>query len=467
MELTVEGKTDLIVPLVRHVVSTRYEDLPSDVVEITKQHVLDQLATTVGGSGAPGCVELLELLREWGGREESTIPVHGFKVPAPSAARAIATMGHALDYDDCDDRNGMHGGVAPISAGLAIAERKGGVRGKEFLAAVAVGIDVSLRLALSQTPVRPIDINDGWFNTQLYGYIGAPVTAGRILGLGEEEMIHAIGIAYQEATGTNQTVWDGALTKRMGPGFAARAGVEAPLLAQRGVTGTRHTLEGTAGLFHMFGEYDPAVLMADLGTRFLGSEVSFKPWPSCRQNHPFDEAALALTRENGFKAEDIAEVIAYHGEAACANARPIELRRRPPNIVFAQFSIPWNIAVALVYGELRIQNFSPEGIKDPAVLEITERISCQLDDSLTRRTPIQPAVVEVLTKDGRRLSKRVEHAYGHPEKRMGWEAFGDKFRDCAAWAARPLSSDKVETVIETVKGLEQLDDVAGLLRLLS
>lgn len=465
----VEPKVDTAITFAKHTVNTMYEDLPAEAVEVTKRHILDQLATTIGGSTQPGCVELVELIKEWGGKEESTILAYGCKVPALNAAQANATMGHALDYDDCDDRTGEHAGDAVISAGLAMAERKGRVSGKEFLTAVAVGTDISYRLARTHKPKKVDVYTDGWMNSQLYGYIGAPATAGKILGLNEEQMINAFGIAYQEAGGNVQCVIDGALTKRMGPSFAARAGIFSTLLAQKGIRGVQNTLEGPAGMFntYLFGNYDPEVLTADLGKKFMGVEAGFKPYPSCRMNHPFNDATLALVKEHSIKPEDVAEVTLITGKTGCGNCEPIEIKRTPRTIVDAQFSIPWNVAVALVYGKVLIKDFTPEAIKDTTVLQMTQKISCRLDESLTRRSAIEPGIVEIKTKDMRILSKRVDCAYGNPQNPMGWEAFADKLRDCASWMAKPIPRENLGKVVEMAKRLEELDDVSSIIQLLS
>ena len=462
------AKEDTAITFAKHAVKAEYADITADAVEVTKKHILDQLATTVGGSTRPGAKEMVELFKEWGGKPEATVLAWGYKVPAHHAAQANSTMSHALDYDDCDDRNGEHAGAAVISAALAAAELRGKVSGKDLIAAVATGLDISYRLALCHKPRTEIP-HDGSWPSQLFGYIAAPATVGKLLGLNEEQMINAIGIAYQEAGGSIQCVYDGALTKRMGPGFAARAGIFASLLAQKGVRGAQETLEGPSGMFNVYlgKNIDPSGLTVDLGKRFLGVETGFKPYPCCRLNHPFNDAALALVKENNLKPEEVESVTICVGRASLLNCEPLEVKRTPRTIVDAQFSLPWNVAVALVHGKVLIKDFTPEAIVDAAVLQMTQKIDARADARLTRRGEIEPAIVEVVTKDGRMLSKRVDYAYGNPKNPMGWDAFAAKLEDCASWAAKPILEENLGKVIETCKKLDEVDDVRSLIQLLS
>lgn len=144
---------DIAIALAKNVVKVKYEHLPAAVVEVTKKHILDQLGATIGGSASTVCKELVGQIRDWGGKEESTILVYGDKVPVHHAAQVNSTMGHALDYNETDDRTAEHAGTSVIPASFAIAEYKGEVSGKELITAVSLGVDLSYRLALA--PHKP------------------------------------------------------------------------------------------------------------------------------------------------------------------------------------------------------------------------------------------------------------------------------------------------------------------------
>ena len=114
-------------------VNVTFDDLPTEVVEITKKEVLDTLAVAVAGFGQPGPKELLELVQEWGGKEEATVIGCRQKVPAPNAAQVNATLVHTRDYDDVHEQAVMHPGVVTIPPALAMAELKGSLTAKSLL----------------------------------------------------------------------------------------------------------------------------------------------------------------------------------------------------------------------------------------------------------------------------------------------------------------------------------------------
>jgi 2-methylcitrate dehydratase PrpD len=259
----------------RMVRNQKFEDIPSDAVKATKMDILDTLATTLAGSSYSGTKELVELMTYWGGRGESSILIHGGKVPAPAAALVNGHIAHARDYDDIYHVARIHVGAVNVPAGFAVAEKVGGVTGQELITAICMGIEIELRLgqaALLWTQFHP---------TATFGYFGACATSGRLLGLSEEQLVNAFGIAYAQAGGNKQCMFDGSLTKKLQPGLAARGGVLAAHLAQKGYTGTRNNLEGKAGFFNLYhgGKYDPEPLTKDLGEHFDVVRLGFKPYP--------------------------------------------------------------------------------------------------------------------------------------------------------------------------------------------
>ncbi len=457
---------DPAITLAKYTLNLKYQDIPAETVEATKKDVLDLLATTLGGSAAPGCREVVELIKEWGGKEESTILVYGGKVPAPHAAQVNASMGHALDYDDCHDPAGHHPAVAVIPSCFAIAERRGKVSGQEFLAAVNAGIDISCRLALA-TRFRTDVLYDGFNSTTVYGAFAAAAATGKLLGLDEKKMINALGFAYEQASGNFQCIDDGALSKRMGPGFAARGGIVSALMAEKGITAAQNSLLGKWGLYSIYygGGVDLDALTGELGERFETANVSLKAYPCCKLTHTFIDASLALKKEYNLKVEDIAEATAFVGHRAHAICEPGDIKRSPRTIVDAQFSVPWNVANALVGGKVGMLDFTAEHIKDEVVLQVAQKVKVKVDDSLTR-SAIEPAIVEVRTRDGRVLTRRVDYSYGTPQNPMTWDSLMDKLAECAARAARPIHRQNLEKVFDMVQRLEHLDDASQVVRLL-
>src|SRR6185369_1205833 len=168
-----------------------------------------------------------------------------------------------------------------VPAALAAAELRGGVAGADFIAAVAAGLETTCRIGVA---TRIGIIESGFIYSSLFGYFGATVAAGRVLGLDHAQMVNAIGIAYSQVAGNHQVTRDGALTKRMQPGFAAKAALVSAQLARKNVRGAQATFDGVDGFVRVYlrDRFDGTALREGLGQRYEMSELSYKPYPCCR-----------------------------------------------------------------------------------------------------------------------------------------------------------------------------------------
>ena len=443
--------------LAAHVTGTPYEALPASTVTATKRDILDTFGCMVGGGGAPGIAALYEMADEWGGREESRVLLHGRRLPAPAAALLNASMGHALDFDDTHDTAGsIHPGVSVLAAGLAMADTLGGVDGKRFLRAAALGLDVSCRIALAST------LDRGWHRTACIGIFGATVTAGLLLGLDAERMRHALGIAYSHAAGNRQCILDGALTKRLQAGQAASAGVFSAILAAKDFTGAHNIFTGKYGFLELYqpNGADASLLLQDLGTAFRGEGLSFKPYPCGRPLHAGIDAALAAHARLGLTdARQLAEVTIALDKAAHADQfESGPHKRRPTQVVEAQFALPFLIATALTHGKVGIGEVS--GLGDDATLALSDRIAGQ---AVPDAKPRDWLTLTVRLTDGRGVSIETGDPIGSPEKPLDAEGMRAKFRDCAGNAMRPITAGTVERCIATLETLETLEDIGILM----
>ncbi len=445
-------------PLAEHVCRTQFSDLPAATVTATKRDILDTFGCMLGGSAAPGIDALCTLLDEWGGREEARVLLRNRRLPAPQAALLNASMGHALDFDDTMDHGGsIHPGVSVLGASLAMADRLGAVSGRDFVAAVALGLDVSCRIALAST------LDRGWHRTAAIGIFGATAAAGKLLGLNAGQMRHALGIAYSHAAGNRQCIVDGALTKRLQAGQAASGGVFAALLAQRDFSGAHNIFSGRFGFFELYqpNGADPSRLLADLGSAFRGDELSFKPYPCGRPLHAAIDAALAVRAELGvtepgqIATVTIAADPANHADQFGSGPH----KSRPTQVVEAQFAEPFLVAAALAHGRLGIAEVS--GFDDPSVLALAARIHGEA------RLERSKGWLEITVQhvDGRIAAVTASDPLGSPHKPLSEAQFAAKFRDCAGNAGRPIEPERVDAALRTLGGLELAPDVTELLGL--
>ena len=442
--------------LAQHVCRTNYAELPASTVESARRDILDTFGCMLGGSGSPGISELFAVVSRWGGLPESRVLLRGCRLPAPQAALLNASMGHALDFDDTLDTGGsIHPGVSVLGAVLAVCDSLGGVSGKDLLTAVALGLDVSCRIALAST------LDRGWHRTAAMGVFGAAAAAGKLLRLTPEQMLAGFGIAYSQAAGNRQCILDGALTKRMQAGQAASAGVFSAVLAHTGFTGARNIFDGRFGFFELYQPdgYDPSALLLDLGTEFRGEALSYKPYPCGRPLHAAIDAALAARAQLRIDhAEDIASLIveadpAGHGDQFDRGPA----KRRPTQVVEAQFAQPFLVATALVHGKLGIAEV--DGLGDAPVLALSDRIVGVPREG--RRKGSLAITVEMT--DGRTATIEAVDPIGSPHKPLTQAQFEAKFRDCARNAVRPLPLASVDAALATIAQLETLPDARELL----
>jgi 2-methylcitrate dehydratase PrpD len=291
--------------------------------------------------------------------------------------------------------------------------------------------------------------------------------AGKLMRFDEEKMINAMGLAYHQCGGAGSGVADGALAKRMGPGLAARGGITAALMAERGITGERDPLEGRTGLFntYMGGDYDVKTLTADLGKRFEGANIGDKPYPCCGLTHACIDATLALISRHDIEVDRIRDITIYGGQSVYGLSQPPEIKCAPRTIIDAQFSVPWVVATALVRGRVTVDDFTDEAIKRRDVLEVARKVTGRLEPAMDRHG-VGPGGVIITMEDGTEYREEVEHCLGSVERPMTFEDCTKKFRECAACSMKPLPADTVDKVIEMVGKLEKLDDATEIIRLL-
>jgi 2-methylcitrate dehydratase PrpD len=443
--------------LAEHVCGSAFADLPVVTRVATCNDILDTFGCLLGGSGAPGIAELARVIGGWGGARQSQVMLWQQRLPAPQAAMLNASMAHALDFDDTLDHGGsIHPGASVLAAGLAVSDMLGGVSGERLLLAITLGLDVSCRVALAST------VDRGWHRTAAMGVFGAAAAAGKLLGLNVEQMVNALGIAFSQAAGNRQCIVDGALTKRLQAGQAASSGVLAAILAREGFTGAHNIFLGRFGFFELYqpNGHDPAILLDELGKAFRGDQLSFKPYACGRPQHAMLDAAIAARNELGLgTATDLSEIADLRVAAAVAtiaeqfNGAPH--KRRPTQIVEAQFALPYLIATGVVHGRVGITEVAD--IHNVEVLNIAGRIAGVGAEG-------GPVGVTIRLRDGRAATVAIGPPLGSPENRLGSKQLLTKFADCARNAVRKLSDDVVAEAADTILHLEDVQDVSRLLR---
>lgn len=460
--------------LAHHAATLQFDALPRALVDMIKQCVLDTLGVSIGASTlAPEASILADYVSDLGGKPEASILGFGGKAPAPWAAFVNGSLGHMLDYDDMGESG--HPGIVTIPVALAVAEKLGGVSGRELIAAVAAGMDIMTRLS------RTIDVPDwtiteGWFATQLIGFVAGAATAGSLLGLDDVQMENALGIGFNQMSGTRQMA-EGAAThmRSMQAGFSGQGAVLAAELARRGIIGSKAFVEGRYGFFRTYirgCEPDWAGIVDGLGVKFpLLEKHGFKVWPACAYTRTTNAAILALRQQHGLKPEEVASITIVGGTGGTQQlCEPLAAKRRPKVSIDGKFSIPFTTAVMMAKGNVTLRDYTEAGLRDPDVLAMADRIdyrpAAQPVTGKGGSSDISRTSVEIVTRDGRRFEHRSTGVPGDPNNPVGWDRLEAKFRDCVSFSAKPLAAGKVDRAVDIIRDLEQAADATEVMRLL-
>ncbi len=454
--------------LVSDSVSRSPADIPVKVIHKARDLFVDTIGCLWAGTSAEGIPEVRETMLLWGGTPHATVLGFGDRISAPNAALVHGAMIHARDFDDTHDTAVNHGCVVVLPALLAVAETLGRidttgympvsrrkVSGTEFLAALAVGLEVANRLGMAFIPY----LHPGWLPTTLWGAFGAAAGCGRLLGLDQAGMLNAFGFAYSQIHANRQALSDARLAKRIQVGFSGSAGVQAAFFAARGLTAAQHIITGAFGIPQLYtsGRMDPGYVEAGLGAFDQTLRISVKPYPCCRCTHPVIDAALEIKSRKTFDPSEIESATVYLPPQSMAQiGTPFVIRDNPT--VDAQFSAAYTAAHTFISGAPGIGDFAAERVRERAdVAELAARISSVEFEK--ESSAVIPAELHVTLKGGETLSARVEAATGSPERPLTPEQESLKFFDCLDAASGSFSTKEKDRKLDLCRSVLQSDDM--------
>lgn len=441
-------------------------DLPDGAIEMARKSLTDAVAVSIAASSLSPAARPFRNIARRTSSGRSVVIGFGNRVSAPMAAFANGALAHGIDYEDTHDNAIAHPHAAAVASALAIVDDLDRpVTGLELLRAIALSGDLVCRLASGYTTSPD---THGWHTTPWLGVFGASTAAGLLLRLGSSQMVSAWSLAMSQMAsfGELKNTPDSDI-RSVRDAFAAHAGLMGALLAAEGVKGFDQPLEGQAGFFETVarGSYRSENILSELGGRFLGSEVSFKPWPSCRGTHAYIQCALELSARPDFSIEnidDIEVVVNIKNRMLC---EPVEARRVPQNAIGAKFSIPFTLATALVKRHVDIASFMDASLRDPLIRAVAAKVRHRVDETIPLRETTRGTVTVMQGAD--RLTASVEKALGHPNIPLSGAVFKKKFEDCLAYSDMSYSARKVEGLWGTLSAIRDCADVRVLTALLS
>ena len=289
---------------------------------------------------------------------------------------------------------------------------------------------------------------------------GAAAAAGNILGLDARTIEQAFGIAGSSAAGLFAFLSGGGEIKRLHPGMAAREGVLAALLAQRGMTGPVGVLEAEDGFFQAYsGTRDLSAVTAGLTDRTTDLNITrcyLKPYPCFRHLHPGIDGLRQIMADAVLAPDAIARVDVGTYGVAVSHAGS-----NTGNMAAAQMSYPYCMAVALQRGDVVLDDFTSAARADPSILDAMQLIHVDQDAECEATYPsVRPARVRVTTTDGAVLERMIDEPSGSARSPLNDDAVESKFRSLVAPV---LGHDAADRLIAMIGALEDQADVDSVL----
>ena len=431
----------------------RLDDVPGDVLDHAKLHILDTLGCGLAAHALGAATEGRAAMIAQGGTPESSVIGCDARLPAPGAAFANAMLCHALDFDDSHSDSICKPSTVSFPAALAATEAAGR-GGADALVATVAANEVTTRIGMAAPGAFHAR---GFHPTAVCGVFGAAAAAARLAGLSAEEASNTLGIAGSFAAGILACLDEGTATKPMHAGWAAHGGVLAAQLASLGAEGPRSVLEGKHGLYRTFlgtapDEVDVERQLDDLGSRWETARISFKPFPACHFSHGVLGAAARATGGRTFEAHEIAEVVVSIPAAGVSLVlEPIEERRAPRSTYDAQFSLPYSVASMLVRGHVALDDFTSDAIADPDVLALAAKVGYEARDYASYPGAF-PGGIRVRLTSGEMLEAELAFQEGSPENPLAPDAVRAKFRRNAGLA---LADEALDALEEAILSLEE------------
>jgi 2-methylcitrate dehydratase PrpD len=348
---------------------------------------------------------------------QATVLGRAEQVDIASAALLNGISSHTFDFDDTHLKTIIHPAGPVASALLALAELTG-ASGRDVIDALVIGIDVSCRLG---NTVYPEHYDRGWHITGTTGMFGAAAGCARLLGLGVDQTMMALGIAASQPIGLREQF--GTMTKPFHPGAAARAGLMAALMAQRGFTASPRAIEAPRGWAQVVStKYKWREVTDELGARFEISFNTYKPFACGIVIHPSIDACVQL-RARGVQPDDIERI------ELKVHSLVLELtgKKEPADGLQGKFSVYHGCAAGLLFGRAGEEEFADEIVTRADVAALRRKVVALVDDTIDEAS----ADVTVVMKNGEREHVFVEHAIGSVENPMTDVALEGKFHDLA------------------------------------
>jgi 2-methylcitrate dehydratase PrpD len=432
--------------LARYIVEARYDQLPENVRNEGVRTLLNWVGVAVGGSHHETVNVAVDALKPFSGPEQATVLGRRDRFDVMNAAFLNGVSSHIFDYDDTHLKTIIHPAGPVASVILALSEYQP-VSGRDFLNALVLGVETECRIG---NAVYPDHYDRGWHITGTAGVFGAAAGAGKLLGLSEQQMVWAIGLAASQPVGLRESF--GSMNKSFNPGRAAANGLFAAILAAKNFTSSDQMIEAKRGWANTIStKQDYREITDGLGERYEAALNTYKPFACGIVMHPAIDATIQLRNDY--------QIVPSQIERIDLRVNPLVLeltgKKTPHNGLEGKFSIYHAVAVAIVQGAAGEKQFSDQAVNDSTTVALRDKVFPVVD------TVIKPEQVDLIITltDGRKLHKYIEHAIGSLEVPMTIAQLKTKFTDLAEGI---LDARQIQELIDFCLRVEELPSVAAI-----
>lgn len=452
--------------LAKFVEQTNFDDIPPEVIETQKKSILDGIGITLGAATlGDGCRAFVELAEEdsAGGKGEATVIGFDKKLPAVWAAFANAAMAHSLDFGDTQMDAVVHSNASTFPAALAVAEKLGDITGKEFLTALVVGSEVACRVSLGAKE----DLEKyGYYMPTIYTSFGATAAACKLMKLTAEEIVDAFSFNLCQTTCSSELMNNaGTVMRSVREAFSARNAVLSAQIAKKGLKGFDEPLEGKLGFYHAYARdnVDYERIVEKLGEKYYAGTLYFKLWPSCAGTHPAIQTVQKLADEYQITADEIKEIHVITSERNRMLVEPEEIRKAPDTSIAGKFSIPYTSAVALIKGNVTLDDFQEKALHDETVRSLAGKFTHDVNTDWGKREGMNTDIT-IKTMKGDYHSFYTE--VGKASEMSTFEKLTEKMKACAQHAWIKKSVREMDILVQMVQKIEDLENIYRLTALL-
>ena len=442
----------------------KLQDVPAQVRDYAKRFILDNVGCQIAGAVLPWSKTYYDVMKATRSGSHSTVAYFGDKMAPDDAAFLNSTFNHANETDDTHLKSPTHPGGIAVPAAQAMAEYAK-ASGDKLLLAVIVAYEIQIRISWACSPYL---IYRGHHPPVGVGPFGAAAAGAVLMGLDNKEMLNALAIAGSHSAGLIEYTKTGGSVKRIHSAIPTAAGVRAALFAKAGITGPHSILEGEKGFCKVFAvDYDLARLTDGLGTLYHTLDNALKPYSCCHLIHAAFDTLDKLRDREPVDPDQVEQMLVYtNSEQILSHIGSII---EPEDILGAQFSLPFSMAMRLHHGGRGVNggngfwDYPKVDVKDPVLVNTARKVKCLVPTGAEWKAVDKGAGIEVIMKDSRRLKEIVAYSKGLPENPMSAAEVEEKFHSLVDPI---LPQGRAEEIIQAVRDIENVKNINDLMQLL-